>query len=91
MNGVRRDMGLGSYPEVGLKEARKRTADARRLIEAGLDPIVARQAEEKAAKPIPTFRDIAGLVIADAQAKSINAVGAPSRFGLLGSAARPAG
>ena len=25
MNGVRRDMGLGSYPEIGLKEARQRT------------------------------------------------------------------
>ena len=24
MKGVRRDMGLGSYPEIGLKEARQR-------------------------------------------------------------------
>src|ERR1700751_5535183 len=72
MNGIRRDMGLGSYPDVGLKEARRRTADARRMIEAGADPIVARQAAQKAARPILTFGEIAALVIADAQAKTGN-------------------
>jgi integrase len=72
MNGVRRDMGLGSYPEIGLKEARQRTADARRMIEAGKDPIDGRQAAQTAAKPIPTFGEIAALVIADAQAKTTN-------------------
>ena len=72
MNGVRRDMGLGSYPEIGLKEARQRTADARRMIEAGNDPIDGRQAAQTAAKPIPTFGEIAALVIADAQAKTTN-------------------
>jgi integrase len=72
MNGVRRDMGLGSYPEIGLKEARQRTADARRMIEAGNDPIDGRRATQTAAKPIPTFRNIATLVIADAQAKTTN-------------------
>jgi integrase len=72
MNGLRRDMGLGSYAEIGLKEARQRTADARRMIEAGLDPIVARRVAQKAAKPIPTFGEIAGLVVADAQARTAN-------------------
>jgi integrase len=72
MNGVRRDMGLGSYPEIGLKEARQRTADARRMIEAGKDPIDGRQAAQTAAKLIPTFGEIAALVIADAQAKTTN-------------------
>jgi integrase len=72
MNGVRRDMGLGSYPEVSLKEARQRTADARRVVEAGADPIAARQAGQKAARPIPTFGEIAALVVADAQAKTGN-------------------
>ena len=37
------------------------------------DPIEARRAAEKAAKPVPTFKQIAALVVADAQAKSINA------------------
>jgi integrase len=65
-------MGLGSYPEISLKEARQKALDARRLIEAGEDPIEAREAAGKAAKPLPTFRDIAALVIADAQAKTAN-------------------
>jgi hypothetical protein len=72
LNGRRRDMGLGPYPEIGLKEARHKALDARRLIEAGKDPIEEREADKKAAKPLPTFRDIAALVIADAQAKSVN-------------------
>jgi integrase len=72
LNGRRRDMGLGSYPEIGLKEARQKALDARRLIEAGTDPIDAREAARKAAKPLPTFGDIAALVIADAQAKTTN-------------------
>ena len=72
MNGIRRDMGLGSYPEIGLREARQRTTDARRMIEAGADPIAARQAAHKAARPIPTFGEIAALVVADAQAKTAN-------------------
>ena len=72
MKGVRRDMGLGRYPEIGLKEARHRALDARRLIGAGSDPIEARQAAHKAGKPIPTFGEIAALVIADAQAKTAN-------------------
>ncbi len=40
---------------------------------AGFDPAEARKAAEKAAKPIPTFKDIAVLVIADAQPKAANA------------------
>ena len=38
---------------------------------AGL-PIEARRAARKAAKPIPTFGEIAALVIADAQNKTTN-------------------
>jgi hypothetical protein len=71
MNGARRDMGLGAYPEVGLKEARQRKSEARRLLEAGLDPLV--PAAQKKARPVPTFGEIAALVIADAQLKSTNA------------------
>jgi integrase len=72
MKGVRRDMGLGRYPEIGLEEARQKALDARRLVEGGSDPIEARRTARKAAKPIPTFGEIAALVIADAQAKTTN-------------------
>jgi integrase len=65
-------MGLGSYPEIGLREARNKTSEARRQIEAGFDPIAARGAAQKAAKPVPTFGEIAALVVTDAQAKTTN-------------------
>jgi integrase len=71
--GKRRDKGLGSYPDVSLKDARARAAEDRRTLAAGLDPIAARRAAKRAAKPVPTFAEVAALVIADAQAKSINA------------------
>src|ERR1700722_10048947 len=71
--GVRRDKGLGSYPEVGLKEARSRAGADRGLIAKGVDPIEARRSARKALKLVPTFGEIAQLVIADAQNKSTNA------------------
>jgi integrase len=73
LNGVRRDMGLGPYPSVGLSDARIAAADARKLIARGVDPLDARKASRKAERPVPTFGDIAKAVIADAQGKSINA------------------
>jgi integrase len=73
IGGVRRDKGLGSYPEVGLKEARSRARADREMIGKGADPIEAKKAAAKSAKLIPTFGDIARSVIADAQSKSVNA------------------
>jgi integrase len=73
IGGVRHDKGLGSWPEVGLKEARSRARADREMIEKGKDPIAAKHAAERARKPIPTFGDIARSVIADAQSKSVNA------------------
>jgi len=53
MKGKRRDMGLGPYPDVGLKEARQSASDSRRQTAARLDPIIARQAAQKASgRPI---------------------------------------
>ncbi len=71
--GKRRDKGLGSYPHVSLKDARAKAAEDRRALAAGQDPIAARKAAERAAKPVPTFAQVAALVIADARAKSTNA------------------
>src|SRR5271170_1498840 len=73
MNGARRDMGLGSYPAVSLSETRIAAADARKLIAQNVDPLDARAASRKAARPIPTFQEIAQIVIAEAQHKSTNA------------------
>jgi integrase len=73
IDGSRRDMGLGSYPDVSLSDARVSAGDARKLIAKGGDPVEEKQAAKKAAKPIPTFREIAALVIAESKAKSTNA------------------
>lgn len=71
--GARKDKGLGSYPDVGLKDARTKAAELRALLAKGVDPIEAERAAKKAAKPLPTFKDVAALVITDAQKASVNA------------------
>jgi Arm DNA-binding domain len=73
LNGVRRDMGLGPYPAIGLSDARIAAADARKLIARGVDPLDDRKASRKAERPVATFGDITQTVIADAQSKSNNA------------------
>ena len=65
--------GVGLYPSVGLSDARIAAADARKLIARGVDPLNARKSSRKAERPVPTFGDIAKIVIADAQSKSTNA------------------
>ena len=54
VQGRRRDLGLGAYPDVSLAIARDRAAEARRLIVEGEDPITKKQQ----AKP-KTFREAA--------------------------------
>ena len=44
----RRDMGLGTYPEVGVASAREKGMAARKLIAEGKDPIDCRDAEKAA-------------------------------------------
>lgn len=43
LNQKRRDMGLGRFPDIGLREARNRRDEARKLVEQGRDPIAARR------------------------------------------------
>jgi integrase len=50
VTGKRRDMGLGTYPEVGVAEARTRGLAARQAIADGDDPIERREAASEAAK-----------------------------------------
>jgi integrase len=72
LNGVRRDMGLGPYPAVGLSDARIAATDARKLIASGIDPWTTGRRHGRL-RPVPTFGDIAKTVVADAQSKSSNA------------------
>jgi hypothetical protein len=37
-SGKQRKLAIGPYPRIGLKEARQRRGDAKRRIEAGVDP-----------------------------------------------------
>jgi len=48
--GKRRDMGLGTYPEVAIKDARGRALEERKRIANGLDPIDERANARAAAK-----------------------------------------
>ena len=53
-SGKRRDIGLGSYPEVTLAEARQRAADYRRMTRDGLDPIEERKMARRASTTFET-------------------------------------
>ncbi len=62
------DLGLGSYPEISLADARQRALEARRVKANGADPLAARRAEREAkrieeARSI-TFKDCAEKYIA---------------------------
>ncbi len=46
--GKERRVSLGVYPEVGLKEARQRLEQARKLVAGGIDPSAQRQAAKRA-------------------------------------------
>ena len=63
--GRAREMSMGSEHDVTLAEARDRARDARRLLDAGTDPIEAREVAQRAAEGHGiTFREVAGLYIA---------------------------
>lgn len=55
VTGKRRDMGLGSFPDVSVADALTAGREARELIAAGVDPIMKREA----AASIPTFEQAA--------------------------------
>lgn len=64
-SGRRRDIGLGSYPDVSLKEARERVAEFRRQTRDGVDPVAAKR---KARDVVPTFKDAAERVFKEREA-----------------------
>ncbi len=60
INGKRREMGLGSYPDVELSDARAKASEYRTLAKDGIDPIENRRVEPKA---IPSFTTCAARFI----------------------------
>lgn len=67
LNGRRRDMGLGPYPEVTLARAREKALEARRHLVDGSDPLTVRPAKAV------TFRDAALELIENKRAGWRNA------------------
>lgn len=59
IKGRRRDMGLGSWPEISLAQARERAMEARRAIVLGQDPLIVKTESRKL-----TFQDAAEALIA---------------------------
>ncbi|MFP5431467.1 MAG: tyrosine-type recombinase/integrase, partial [Gammaproteobacteria bacterium] len=59
--GKEKRLSLGTYPEVSLKDARERRDEARKLVAAGVDPSVHRQATKaaKEAENANTFEVVA--------------------------------
>ncbi|MCR9128450.1 MAG: integrase arm-type DNA-binding domain-containing protein [Alphaproteobacteria bacterium] len=68
LHGRERRMGLGSYPRVTLKDAREKAADARRLLDRGVDPLAERQEDRRRAlaehAKAVTFKEAAEKLIA---------------------------
>lgn len=59
-----REMGLGSEADVSLADAREHAREARRLLQAGKDPIATREASQRAAQGQGvTFREVSALYI----------------------------
>jgi integrase len=58
-----REMGLGGYPEVSLADARKARDVAEKFVQAGQDPITAREDARRAQIGKPTFGQMADALI----------------------------
>src|SRR5215469_1093924 len=77
IDGKRRDMGLGPYPDVSLAEARGKATEHRKLRHDGIDPLDAktarRQAQRVSVSKGQTFRECAEEFIARNEAGWRNA------------------
>src|SRR5690606_23050811 len=61
LHGKENRFALGAYPDIGLKEARKRVEAARASIDDGVAPLAAKHAKEAAQKAVQarTFQSVA--------------------------------
>ena len=60
VDGQRTNVGLGSYPRVGLAEARRKAEENRRTVREGVNPITEKRTTREAAQAkaaIPTFKE----------------------------------
>lgn len=64
-NGKRHDIGLGSAKLVGLSEAREKALETRKQIRAGIDPVEARKASQRASESVSSFKQVAEKVFAE--------------------------
>lgn len=87
IRGKRREMGLGSFPDVALAEVRNKAAESRKLAKQGVDPIAARDAE---IQNIPTFTTCAARYIRAQRRGWKNAKHARQWVSTLKTYARPA-
>lgn len=60
VDGRRREMGLGRWPDVSIAEAREKAADARRTCRSTLDPIQVRRKARRAARRLTVKEAIEG-------------------------------
>jgi integrase len=60
VNGKRREMGIGRWPDVLIAEARDRASVARRMVRDGLDPIAEREKTRKATDRLTLAEAIQG-------------------------------
>lgn len=69
VGGKEKKLSLGRYPDVGLKEARERCAEARKLIAAGIDPSEKKRRDRliAALKAETTFKAVANEYIAKSE------------------------
>lgn len=74
--GKEKKLSLGRYPDVGLKEARERCSEARKLIAAGIDPSEQKQGDRINAeiKSATTFKAVANEYILKCEREGLAAV-----------------
>jgi integrase len=72
-NGHTREMGLGSFADVTLAEAREKAADLHRKVKAGIDPLAEREARALAEKVASHRATVRGITFADVADRYITA------------------
>nr|WP_051582521.1 site-specific integrase [Ectothiorhodospira haloalkaliphila] len=63
LQGRQRYMGLGTYPDVPLAEARERASECRKLVKSGVDPIEASVQQQVPIQATPSFTNCAARYI----------------------------